>query len=147
VPDDLRGETRALGMNDVSILLPLPRDPQTAVLATIAGDRAELVDRAWFESLVTAHHDIAPRNGAAVAFDDFHVVAIRFDLCDRSTVGLCPDDVPGRLRIVFQPLYTSAGETFAHDIALHAFYAIPVDELASVGAWSSNHRIPLRSPA
>jgi hypothetical protein len=117
----------ALGMNDVSILLPLPRDPQAPVLASAA----ELVDRAWFDTLVTEHHDIAPRNGATVAFEDFHVVAIRFDLCDRTATGACPTRVPGRLRLVLQPMYTVAGATLAHDIALHAFYAIPADQLAT----------------
>jgi hypothetical protein len=117
----------ALGMNDVSILLPLPRDPQAPVLASAAA----LVDRAWFDTLVTEHHDIAPRNGSTVAFEDFHVVAIRFDLCDRTAIGACPTGVPGRLRLVLQPMYTVDGTTLAHDIALHAFYAIPADQLAA----------------
>jgi hypothetical protein len=119
-----------LGMSDVSVLLPLPRDPHTPVLATTSSDGKQLVDRAWFDALVTTRHDIAPRNGASIAFDDFHVVAVRFDLCDRSTIGVCPVGVPGRLRLVLQPLYAVDGATFAHDIALHAFYAIPSDDLA-----------------
>jgi hypothetical protein len=118
----------ALGLDDVSILLPLPPDPEAPVLATAPA----LIDPAWFDALVTAHHDIAPKTGGPVALDDFHVVALRFDLCDRSVVGPCPTGVPGRLRLVLQPLYRVAGETFAHDVALHALYAIPDDELAAM---------------
>jgi hypothetical protein len=117
-------------MNDVSILLPLPRDPRTPVLATIAGDG--LVERAWFDALVTARHDIAPRIDGPIAFEDFQVVAIRFDLCDRSVIGVCPRDVDGRLRLVLQPLYTRAGLTAAHDVAVHAFYTVASHEMASV---------------
>ena len=117
-------------MTDVSILLPLPRDPQVPVLAAAGQD--PLIEPAWFDALVSARHDIAPKTGGPVALGDLHVVALRFDLCDRATVGPCPTGVPGRLRLVLQPLYRVATETFAHDVALHAFYAIPADELAGV---------------
>ncbi|HEX7839077.1 MAG TPA: hypothetical protein VF469_16480 [Kofleriaceae bacterium] len=123
---------RALGMNDVSILLPLPRDVATPVLAALAGRGALLVDRGWFDALVTAGGDIAPRTGDPLAFDDFQIVAVRFDLCDRSAIGPCPPDAQGRLRLVLQPLYTRAGSTFAHDVALHAFYPIPASEVGGV---------------
>src|ERR1700759_426026 len=89
-----------LGMNDVSILLPLPGDVAVPVLATLAGRGAPLVERGWFDTLVTARGDIAPRTGAPIAFDDFQIVAVRFDLCDRSTIGPCPSEAAGRLRLV-----------------------------------------------
>jgi hypothetical protein len=119
-------------MNDLSILLPLPRDPRVPVLATAAG--GALIAPAWFDALVADRRDIAPKTGGPVALGDFHVVALRFDLCDRFTVGPCPAAVPGRLRLVLQPLYTAAGETLAHDVALHAFYEIPAGELAAMVA-------------
>jgi hypothetical protein len=81
---------------------------------------------------VTAHGDIAPRNGAAIRFGDFQIVAVRFDLCERAAIGACPRGAPGRLRLVLQPLYLRAGAMFAHDVALHAFYPIPAEELAAV---------------
>ncbi|MEO7732659.1 MAG: hypothetical protein ABIY55_16945 [Kofleriaceae bacterium] len=124
------GLAPVLGMNDVSILLPLPRDPRAPVLAAIAS--AGLVERGWFDALVTDHHDIAPRVAGPIAFEDFQVVAVRFDLCERATVGVCPPDVDGRLRLVLQPMYLRAGATAAHDVALHAFYPVPAVELAQV---------------
>lgn len=35
---------------------------------------------------------------------------------------------------MLQPLYTDTGTTFAHDVAVHAFYPVPADELPSVVA-------------
>jgi hypothetical protein len=89
-PGQVSGETvgqalgQPLGMNDISILLPLPREVRVPVLAAVAGDGTELVDRRWYDALVAACGDIAPRNGAAIRF------AVRFDLCDRSAIGVCP---------------------------------------------------------
>lgn len=123
---------RPLGVNDVSILLPLPGDLRTPVIAGLGDPDRVLIDRGWFDALVTTHGDIGARTGGAIAFEDFQVVAVRFDLCDRSAIGPCPPDVPGRLRLVLQPLYVRAGAPFAHDVALHAFYPIPAAELASV---------------
>lgn len=132
-------ERHALGMNDVSILLPLPRNPWTPVLATIAGDAgdgdrddAPLVDRAWFDAVVGEPHDLGPKVGELARFADFHVVAIRFDLCDRSTIGVCPPDADGRLRLVLQPCVTSGGAVLTQDVAVHAFYPIAAEELAAV---------------
>ena len=122
-----------LGMDDVSILLPLPRDPQKPVLAAISGGGGHaLVERAWFDLLVTDHHDIAPRIAGPIAFEDFQVVAVRFDLCERAAVGPCPRGADGRIRMVLQPLYRRAGATAAHDVAQHAFYVVPAAELASM---------------
>src|SRR5262245_5242823 len=113
VPIDDGGE---LGMNDVSLLLPLPADPAQPTLASIDG----IVPQNLVASLVFAN-DIAPKNGLPIAYGDFQIVAVRFDVCDRAGAGPCPDDADGRLRLVLQPMYTAADGTFAHDIALHAF--------------------------
>jgi hypothetical protein len=123
----------ALGMNDVSMLLPLPRAVRAPVVASIAGDGAEpLVDRGTFDALVTAPGDLGPKVGTLGAYEDFQVVAIRFDLCERLAIGVCPPDVPGRLRLVLQPCEMVGGELRTQDIALHAFYPIAAGELAGV---------------
>src|SRR5262249_30131292 len=112
----------SLDMNDVSILLPLPRDIGAPVLAALGEPGPPLIETRWFDALVSAHGDFGPRTGGPIGFGDFHIVAVRFDLCDRSLIGPCPAAVAGRLRLVLQPLYVRAGATFAHDVALHAFY-------------------------
>lgn len=119
---------RALGMNDVSILLPLPGEPSEPVLATITG----LVDRAWFDAVVTAHGDLGPKLGDLAAFEAFQVVAVRFDLCDRLTIGACPAGGDGRLRLVLQPCVHAGQHILTQDVAVHAFYPIAADELAGV---------------
>lgn len=119
---------RPLGLNDVSILLPLPRDPQRPVLAAAPG----VIERRWFDALVTAHGDLAPRVGGPVAFADYQVVALRFDLCDRAVVGACPPAGDGRVRLVLQPMYRRGAVVAAHDLALHAFYAVPAGEVAAM---------------
>src|SRR5262245_23561576 len=67
---------RPLGMNDVSMLLPLPRELGAPVIAALGGPGGEQIDRRWFDALVTARGDIAPRTGGPVAFEDFHVVGV-----------------------------------------------------------------------
>jgi len=124
-------ESHALGMNDVSILLQLPEDPVgTTTFARMSGfpGGAELVPRDLFARLVTTPGDVGE------VYDDFHLVAIRFDLCDRINPGPCPEGEDGRLRLVFQPLRPGASvpATQADDVALHAFYPIPAPELAPV---------------
>lgn len=122
---------RELGLNDVSLLIPLPADPARPTLLGVVDGERSLIAEDLVASLVFAN-DIAPKNGLPVRYRDFHVVAVRFDPCTRAIEGACPDDADGRLRLVLQPMYTQRGATFAHDIALHALYPIPATELADV---------------
>ena len=115
-------------MNDVSILLPLPSEPTAPVLASIDG----LVDRRWFDAVVTERGDLGPKLGDLAAFEAFQVVAVRFDLCDRRAIGACPAGVDGRLRLVLQPCVHAGQHILTQDIAVHAFYPIPAAELAGV---------------
>lgn len=127
-----------LGMNDVTILVPLPAEPRAITLLGIAesGEHAAapLVSRAVYDRLVATPADIAPKIGGPVAFEDFQVVAVRFDLCDRHNAVPCRADADAVFRLILQPLYTGGGEVRAHDIALHAFYPIPAAEIPGVVA-------------
>ncbi len=119
-------ETHALGMADVSILLPLPVDLTKPVLLKVS-DGAPLVTEGTFTAVVFP--DIGPKSGASFAYGDFQVVALRFDPCDGFAVGPCTPLSDGRLRLVLQPLFSMAGTTAVQDIAAHAFYGIPHDDL------------------
>jgi hypothetical protein len=114
----------ALGLNDVSILLRLPDDVATPTLLGMSEGGTDLVPRMLFAQLVAAPGDVLNM------FEEFQLVAIRFDLCDRQLAGACPAGSEGRLRLVFQPL--SSPPTMAPDVALHAFYPIPADQMADV---------------
>jgi len=136
-PDHVPTESQPLGMTDVSMLIPLPPAGGTTVLRM--ADGSELVPRALFDRLVTAPGDVLD------AYESFHLVAIRLDLCDRVAPGTCPDG-DGRLRLVFQPLVgpvtkglprpsgrgSETPENEANDVALHAFYPIAEAELGPV---------------
>ncbi|HTJ42418.1 MAG TPA: hypothetical protein VL463_10010 [Kofleriaceae bacterium] len=122
-PDATGSESHPLGMNDVTILLPLPQGPQPILL----GLTTDLIPQALFDRLVVAPGDVIDPFGA------FQVMAVRFDICDRHTPGPCPRGVDGRMRLVFQPMLPpGAGRPGANDVALHAFYPIPATELPAL---------------
>lgn len=120
-PWDAGTERWPLGVNDVSFLLSLePPD------AGRFGPAEALVPRAEVEALAA----VPPQ--ASLPLEALRVVAVRFDLCDRSRPGPCPSDGDGVLRLVLQPVVVFSGQVLADDAALHAFYPVPRAELASV---------------
>ena len=124
----------ALGMNDVTILAPLPSTSAAPVLlrgSDLGGDGAPLVPRALFDRLVVDGTSGKPLPTLETAYERLHLIAVRFDLCDRHLPGPCPSSEDGRLRLVFQPLSTTAR---ADDVGFHAFYSIRNDELAGAVA-------------
>lgn len=130
--DDAPPATRELGMNDVSILVPLLPALDAPTLLSMTRDATPLVPRDRFNALVADPQDIGPKLGGTVRYEDFHVVAVRFDLCLHDAAGPCREGETGRVRLVLQPLYVANDKVLAHDIALHAFYPIDPDELGDV---------------
>jgi hypothetical protein len=122
-----------LGMNDVTILLPLPADPAQPVLARLFDSNPALVDPFWFDAMVFTRRDLGAKDNTSFTRNSFHLVAVRFDLCDRIAPGPCPAGADGRLRLVAQPLVTAADSTVhALDVGVHLFYPIPAAELPAV---------------
>ena len=113
----------SLGLRDVSILLPLPASKSAPTLLALG---VESISRALFTRLVEDPGDVFDR------YEDFHLVAIRFDLCERTAPGACPAAAEGRLRLVFQPLFEESVGVDAQDVALHAFYPIPAADMPDV---------------
>lgn len=113
-------QTRALGLNDVTWLLPL--EPPDA--GSPFGLPVELIPFSTFERLTTA------RPVVRTDLSRLRVVALRFDLCDRSAPGACPAETDGVFRLVLQPVFGTPVRT--EDVALHAFYAVPHGELPRV---------------
>jgi hypothetical protein len=129
------GPPMTLGLNDVTMLLPLPAALATPVLmraADLGDDGTALVPHDLFDRLTDATSAmpiLAPGD-----YDSLQIVSLRFDLCDRKQPAPCPDS-DGRLRVVFQPLSVgSDAPIVAVDAALHAFYVIPEADLPSVVA-------------
>ena len=124
-----------LGMNDVTVLLPLPATVDQPVLARLFDSSPVLVDPAWFDAMVFTRRDLGAKDNTNFTRDSFHVVAVRFDLCDRVAPGPCPVGADGRLRLVAQPIVAGDGSDAtlqALDVGVHLFYPIPAAELASV---------------
>lgn len=123
----------ALGLNDVSILVPPPPSGSEPLLrgADSMDDGTPLVPRDLFERLARAP---IPESGSmppipVEVYDDLQVTAVRFDLCDRNLPGPCEPNADGRVRLVLQPLDPSGG--FA-DIGFHAFYSVSNSELTAL---------------
>lgn len=111
----------ALGMNDVTILVPLPEDIGKPVLLRAsegAADGTPFVPEALFDRFGS---ELAPDS-----YERLHLVAVRFDLCDHKAPGPCPLVGDASLRLVFQPLRVGP---LADDVGIHAFYAIPQGEV------------------
>jgi hypothetical protein len=134
-PAEDAGASAPLGMNDVTILAPLPSPARNPVLlrgGDLADDQNALIPRDLFDRL--AEPMLSFPVMTAEDYDRMQLVAVRFDLCDRDQPGPCAPEQDGRLRLVFQPFIgflTFDGRPDFFDAALHAFYVIPEAELAA----------------
>lgn len=132
------GPAWPLGMNDVTILTPLPANMSSPVLlrgTDVGQDGAPLVPRDLYERLSgpTCFNGSDSCVGAfpvlqTLDYERLHLVAVRFDLCDRNLPGTCAEGEDGRLRLVWQPMRSDT--TFV-DAGLHAFFSIPSAQLPS----------------
>lgn len=116
----------SLGMNDVTILAPLPASVAEPVLllgSDEADDGSPLVPQGLVDRL---DDDASIPILTPEAYDRLHLVAVRFDLCDHDEPGPCPTSGDASLRLVFQPLNDSFG---AEDVGFHAFYSIQEAEI------------------
>ena len=126
-------------MNDVSILLPLPRAPAEGELYIKASDAARggmLLPKDIYDTATGEDPDAGPSPGGAlpVPHAGLRVVAIRLDPCFANIgpvtdVGACQN----QMRLVLQPFFNDAdGHVKAVDTGVHAFYSLTRDELVSM---------------
>lgn len=110
-------QTHALGLNDVTWLLPLESPDAGSPFPPAAA----LLPFDTFTRLTTAE----PR--VLVDLPKLRVLAVRFDECDRPDGQPCPTGADGVIRLVLQPVY--APPPIVLDITLHAFYPVPNADL------------------
>ena len=111
-----------LGLNDVSVLVPVPASPDTPGYLTplSAGAKGELLPQAVYDEI--PDFPVTPSQG--LNYERMRVVALRFDGCN-----LKPSGCEAQLRLVMQPV-TSGGKM--RDSALHLFYSLTDQELAEL---------------
>jgi hypothetical protein len=113
-------------MNDLSVLLPLPRTAaeQAAMLAPSADARGgELVPESTYDSAAQF-----------LDYEAMRAIAFRVDPCFGQLGPVTdPTQCHAQLRIVFQPIFGDGSAT-ADDAGLHAFYALTDDELLAIVA-------------
>lgn len=132
------GHARALGMNDVTILTPVPANPANSPVLMLGSDPTDdgraMVPRALFDRLAGPFAGDMVKAVRAEGYEALHLVAVRLDLCERAQPGPCGPTEDGRLRLVFQQFlgFSSTGNTPAFfDTSFHALYTIPNAELAA----------------
>ena len=104
------------GLNDLSILLPLPKTPQeeATLLRTTSGPLISDSMLARLPDLINQDPDPKLR------LSQLRVVGLRFDPCFAE--GDAPVPCRRQIRLVFQPLSTYRGDPITFDAAVHAFY-------------------------
>jgi hypothetical protein len=141
------GSSQPLGLNDVTVLVPLPVNELTPVLFKandLALDGTQFVPDDLYQRVIKRPNDMPD---VFTVLSDFHIVAVRFDLCDRQLPWPCEKVDDARLRIVFQPIFTGGK---ARDIALHGFYEVPNAEvpaaIEALRALAALQNAPVTSP-
>ena len=123
-------QTRLLGLNDVTFLLPLePLDAGSPFPPPV-----EVVPFASFARLTSAMPVVRTDQAR------LRVLGVRFDICDRALPVPCAEDADGVFRLVLQPVLMGVPAR-VEDVTFHAFFAVPraevpevVDELRALAA-------------
>jgi hypothetical protein len=123
--------TAALGVNEVSILFPLPRGGAEVGLLPLpysAGARGELLPRPLYDRLPL----LLMFGGPNAIYGSLRVVAIRLDPCFPGLGRDGPAPCRSQVRVVFQPItsgFDASPVSSTDDAAVHVFYEVDRDEL------------------
>lgn len=125
---DNKGDYK-FGLNDVSILLPLP---QVSELNLLLEPKSQDQGRAL---LPETPYKFLPVLTPLIDHEknyqfNLKVVAIRFDPCFQE--GLTPQMCQAQIRLVWQPLYIDQNQVTTIDAAVHTFYNLSTTEWSSL---------------
>jgi hypothetical protein len=112
-----------LGLNDVSVLYPLPASDTAPGYLKADDEGAKggtLLPKAVYDAIPT--FPVTPKEG--LVYDKLRVVSLRFDGC-----GGSPDACKPELRLVMQPINANG---VTRDSALHLFYRLEATEFQAV---------------
>lgn len=112
-------EAPRLGLNDVSVLIPLPTslDDPGYLVPLSQGLKGELLPKAVFDEIPV--FPVTPSEG--LNYVRMRTLAIRFDGCQPKETGC-----EAQIRMVMQPIKNDGK---ARDSALHLFYSLTAEEL------------------
>lgn len=121
----LDDDPRALQVNDVSILMPLPKTTNELTKGLVSAQ--EVLPKDLFERAVGTS---GPGGTPVVAYADLRVVGIRFDPCFGGFAGksIASATCQNQMRLVLQPVSVASG---AADSAVHAFYSLTRAEVTA----------------
>lgn len=122
-------QSRLLGLNDVTWLLPL----EALDAGSPFPSPTSMIPFASFTRLTTAPPVVRTELAR------LRVVGLRFDICDRALPVPCDEHADGVFRLVLQPVFAQPPQV--EDVAFHAFFPVPraevpqvVDELRALAA-------------
>lgn len=131
------GECRAaLGLNDLSILLPLPeRADDSAQLSPVSsGAQGALLSLKTFQGII----QLVPEHpNFKIWRDQLKVVAVRMDPCFVEGEGPLP--CRRQIRLVWQPVIEGTDGVTTRDAAIHSFYEF--DEATFAVLWKDWQRL------
>lgn len=125
----------AFTMNDLTILLPLPRQSEVAEMLSPAssGDKGILLPKEAYSRLPRLLDDEKVTDIYNLMLK---VIAVRLDPC--FVEGRGPVACKRQIRMVWQPLYEYDGEIVARDAAIHTFYEFSeLQWRAVIAAWAT----------
>lgn len=126
----------AVGLNDVSVLFPLPATPDDAAQLTLAsaGKGGPLLTEARFAAIPVFADNPLPER----AYDRWRIVGARIDPCfpDLGALVANPSACRRQLRLVAQPLTSDVNGVIVEDASIHLLYDLtPADFDALANAW------------
>lgn len=122
---------QALSLNDLTILIPLPRATEMPLLLNTQdqGAQGTLLSVKTFSQLV----QLVPEVPNTVTYrDSLKVVGIRIDPCFAEGVG--PLKCRRQIRLVWQPVVSSGQAFTTRDAAVHSFYEF--DDVTFAKVWN-----------
>ncbi|MDG0815981.1 hypothetical protein [Bdellovibrio svalbardensis] len=112
-------KAQALSLNDLTILIPLPRVNEMALMLSPQDQGAQglLLSKKTYIELV----QLVPEVPNSITYrDSLKVIGIRIDPC--FTEGVGPQNCRRQIRLVWQPVFHAGQTVSTRDAAVHSFY-------------------------
>lgn len=119
----------ALGLNDLSILVPLPKTSEFKLMLSPyeAGSKGSLLSKSVFQRIIQL---VPEYDNTRMWTQQLKVVAIRLDPCFIEGVG--PLSCRRQVRLVWQPVISEENELTTRDASIHSFYEFTEEQFANV---------------